>query len=382
MAPPISSQKKKQPTRKKITEAKREPRPISDAESGNSREPDPNPSSPQQTSVNFETVAGHINLLSDSVINLNNSFLTCTHHIESLTHRTQKVEDYLSGFETIFTTFRSLLEQQVATQLRSFEQNISNYLESQSEKIEKKENKECGCVCSCRKEETLYSPTTSSPLIQEPPKLDVTFLLEHLQQSTELQASQKHEEGAKQQAHLLKRHMLAEWTDALNHRRRGYWNYILNRNKRSLYQEWQQQDPSFLPMKFRPKLSDTLDPGVTELRLQGGYENYRRNINELKIYEEKHKKKFQQLDHEIARKIERLAPDDLTAKKALEFWIEETAEQEARSVQLWNKKERFLRRKKHEESQQTPDRSSEPTSYFSGSSDDESHDSTHWEVST
>ena len=54
--------------------------------------------------------------------------------------------------------------------------------------------------------------------------------------------------------------MLADWTDALNQRKRGYWNYIMNRNKRSLYTEWQQEDPSFLPMKFRPKFSNTLDP--------------------------------------------------------------------------------------------------------------------------
>ena len=49
------------------------------------------------------------------------------------------------------------------------------------------------------------------------------------------------------------------------------------------------------------------------------------------------------------------------------------AEQEARSIQLWNKKERFLRRKKHEET--TPS-SAVPTfsetNFFSSSSDEES----------
>ena len=122
-------------------------------------------------------------------------------------------------------------------------------------------------------------------------------------------------------------------------------------------------------MKFRPKLSKTLDPAVLELRLLGGHENYnyKRNVNELKIYEEKHKKKFQQL---VMR----------SHKKSKVFWIEETAEQEARSVQLWNKKERFLRRKKHEESQQTLHLPSEPTSYFSSLSGQESYLWIHWEI--
>ena len=84
----------------------------------------------------------------------------------------------------------------------------------------------------------------------------------------------------------------------------------------------------------RPKRSNTLDPGVLELRLQGGHKNYKRNVNELKIYEDKQNKKFQQLDHEIAQLIQGLASEDLTAKKALGFLIEETAEQKARSVQL------------------------------------------------
>ena len=45
-------------------------------------------------------------------------------------------------------------------------------------------------------------------------------------------------------------------------------------------------------MKVCPKLSDPLDPGVLELRLQGGHKNYRRNVNKLKIYEENARRSF------------------------------------------------------------------------------------------
>ena len=165
--------------------------------------------------------------------------------------------------------------------------------------------------------------------------------------------------------------MLADWTDALNQRKRGYWNYILNKNKRSLYTEWQLEDPSFLPMKFRPKFSSTLDPRVLELRRTGAFDDYKRNVDEMKIYEEKHKKKFQSIDQQMKEKILGLSPNRLATEEAQRLWLKETAEQEARSIQLWDKKERFLRRKKHEESTPTPSTLSE-TSHFSSSSDEES----------
>ena len=89
----------------------------------------------------------------------------------------------------------------------------------------------------------------------------------------------------------------------------------------------------------------------------------------MKIYEEKHKKKFQSIDQQIREKIHGLSSNRLATQEALNLWLKDTAEQEARSVQLWNKKERFLRRKKHEES--TLNTLSE-TSYFPSSSDEES----------
>ena len=167
--------------------------------------------------------------------------------------------------------------------------------------------------------------------------------------------------------------ILADWTDALNQRKRGYWNYILNKNKRSLYSEWQQEDPSFLPMKFRPKFSNTLDPQVLELRRMGAFDDYKRNVEEMKIYEEKHQKKFQSIDQQMKEKILGLSSNRLATQEAQNLWLKDTAEQEARSIQLWNKKERFLRRKKHEE---TIPSSAVPSyseiNYFLSSSDEES----------
>ena len=346
-------------------------------ESGIPREPEPNPLNSQQTSNTLEKFADHVNLLTNAVQSLATNFSKCADHLKSLTNRTEKVEKYLSGFESTFITFQKILEQRTASQLQNLEQRINDNLESYSESLKASLQKPCNCVCRTQKETTPTSPTTlPSPETPNQPSInsqDLKNLLDHLQKSTENEASRKQEEDAKQQAHLIKREILADWTDALNQRKRGYWNYILNKNKRSLYSEWQQEDPSFLPMKFRPKFSNTLDPQVLELRRMGAFDDYKRNVEEMKIYEEKHQKKFQSIDQQMKEKILGLSSNRLATQEAQNLWLKDTAEQEARSIQLWNKKERFLRRKKHEE---TIPSSAVPSyseiNYFLSSSDEES----------
>ena len=73
----------------------------------------------------------------------------------------------------------------------------------------------------------------------------------------------------------------------------------------------------------------------------------------------------------MKEKILGLSPNRLATKEAQRLWLRETAEQEARLIQLWYDKERFLSRKKHEESTVSLSTLSE-TTYFSSSSDDES----------
>ena len=51
----------------------------------------------------------------------------------------------------------------------------------------------------------------------------------------------------------------------------------------------------------------------------------------------------------ITHRINTLTDDELVQSKLPQFWNTETADQEARSVQIWNRKERFLTRKKYEE---------------------------------
>ena len=127
-------------------------------------------------------------------------------------------------------------------------------------------------------------------------------------------------------------------------------------------------------MKFRPKFSNTLDPQVLELRRMGAFDDYKRNVEEMKIYEEKHQKKFKSIDQQMKEKILGLSSNRLATQEAQNLWLKDTAEQEARSIQLWNKKERFLRRKKHEEtipSSAVPSYSA--INYFLSSSDEESY---------
>ena len=96
------------------------------AESGTSGEPVQNPLTSQQISITLDKLAGHVNLLTDAVQNLNYNYIEFANHLVSLTNRTEKVEKYLSGFETTFTTFQKILEQQTASQLQHFEQKMKN----------------------------------------------------------------------------------------------------------------------------------------------------------------------------------------------------------------------------------------------------------------
>ena len=151
----------------------------------------------------------------------------------------------------------------------------------------------------------------------------------------------------------LKRSILADWNDALNRRRRAYWNFIMNRNKGRLYKTWQQNDPQFLPMKFRPKIQETDSPQIQDLRLQEAFDKYKRNIKELKLFEDKHSETFKNVDEEIMAKIDKSTSAtgkyDLLKEELKQMWHSETSDQEHRSIEIWNKKERFLIRKKYEE---------------------------------
>ena len=70
----------------------------------------------------------------------------------------------------------------------------------------------------------------------------------------------------------------------------------------------------------------------------------------------------------MKEKILGLSSNRLATQEAQRLWLkDQAAKQKARSIQLWDKKELFLRCKNHEES--TPSTLSE-TGYFSSSSDE------------
>ena len=127
----------------------------------------------------------------------------------------------------------------------------------------------------------------------------------------------------------------------------------MNRNKGGLYKAWQEEDPQFLPMKFRPKIQKNDNPQITDLRLQEAFEKYKRNTKELKIFEENHEKPFRDVDREITTMIHEITgtteQQGLLTERLNEMWYSETSDQEYRSLEIWNKKERFLIRKKYEE---------------------------------
>ena len=70
-------------------------------------------------------------------------------------------------------------------------------------------------------------------------------------------------------------------------------------------------------MKFCSKFSNTLHPRVLELRRTGAFDDYKQNVDEMRIYEEKHKKKFQSKDQQIKK----TSTDRLITQEAQRVWL-------------------------------------------------------------
>lgn len=160
----------------------------------------------------------------------------------------------------------------------------------------------------------------------------------------------KEKEEVKEKARTLKISVSAEWNEAVNNRKKSYWNFIMNRNKAKLYQRWAEESPEFLPKKFRPKRIKDEDRSATELRIKQARSDYINNISLLKRYEKIHDEKCRTSDERMIEKINSMTNHDLEVRRHLSnLWWEEIASEESRSLSMWNKRERFLNKMKHEE---------------------------------
>ena len=142
-----------------------------------------------------------------------------------------------------------------------------------------------------------------------------------------------------------------DWNHDKNLRRKYYWGHIMNKKKAELYTRWQKETPNFIPRKFRPKKSPGEIPEISKLNVKNAQEMIEYNIQEMRIFTNVHGKRFEDIDKQMFTKIDELNLDQDIKEKIKEIWSEETEESQDKSLQLWQKKENFLSRKRHEELQ-------------------------------
>ena len=141
------------------------------------------------------------------------------------------------------------------------------------------------------------------------------------------------------------------WNDTLNKRKQGYWNFVKNQKKAELYDIWRTDTPNYLPLKYRPKRLENEIPQYTQSRITEAKLKYNNDITIMKAYATNHEQKYKNLDKSMMKIIFDLTHYDDERNKLMEMWENDTRKQEEHSNQLWFKKEKFLKDKKHEDQQ-------------------------------
>lgn len=172
------------------------------------------------------------------------------------------------------------------------------------------------------------------------------------QMFNELQNTMKRQQvhkDAETRAKKLKISISADWNEAMTARKKGYWNSIKSRNKARLYEQWTVNHPNFIPKKFRPKIVKNEDPQRTDGRIREARERYKSDTANLKTYEKIHYDKYTKVDSEMMKKMEELSTLPEVTENLKSMWWNQVAENENKSLEIWNRKERFLNSMKHKE---------------------------------
>ena len=138
------------------------------------------------------------------------------------------------------------------------------------------------------------------------------------------------------------------WNDAMNKRKQSYWHSLQNQCKAALYEQWINESPQFLPLKYRPRVNPSDCQETVEQKVKLAEKQYRDDVNLMRHYEEIHAMRVSSADEHIQHILESVDCEEtrnLTAK----LWNEEVQKNEAISQQLWKKRKAFLVKKKHED---------------------------------
>ena len=160
---------------------------------------------------------------------------------------------------------------------------------------------------------------------------------------------EKKTRSVREQCRKVRRKLGLQWTQSLNDRKKFYRNFVKNYRKSTLYKQWIQESPDFIPLKYKPKRIPGEIPTLTAAKIEEAKRRYKNDVDAMTEYSKIHQARVTKIDSEMKQLISQSCEDEEQATTLQEMWREETLEQEDMAAQLWLKTERFLNKKKHDD---------------------------------
>ena len=135
----------------------------------------------------------------------------------------------------------------------------------------------------------------------------------------------------------------------MNKRKQACWNAIHNSEKADLYEEWINKSPNFIPLKYRPKKHENELPEITTRRISEAKFKYKNDVDNMRTYAQRHLDKLIEMDEKMARIIEHSSTSEEETSLMDKWWANDVQKNFTISLQLWQKRKKFLERKKNEE---------------------------------
>ena len=173
--------------------------------------------------------------------------------------------------------------------------------------------------------------------------------MDRVQELNDVVLHEKRKNMVKENCQKIKQNLSLIWQETLNTRKQACWNSIQNYEKANLYEEWTNKSPNFIPLKYRPKRIENELPEVTRRRISEAKLKYRNDIDNMRTYAQRHIDKTEEMDDRIALLIEKSSEKEEERNMLNDWWSNDVERNSTISLQLWQKRKKFLVFKKNEE---------------------------------
>lgn len=292
----------------------------------------------------------YISLLKDIATNSG----TLAENIGNQNTRISNIEEYLSRFDTLFLLFQKTVIETICGKISDLELQLEKTNKVQTDHLMtliENYSIQTSVENAAENINTTVSQLSSnnSELGMQSQSNIMQSTLESIEEAAKFLKKKELQQENEKEARKIKRKHMTEWNENLQKRKKRFWHSIQNGNKAKLYTQWAEETPDFLPRKFRPKYISNENPEITKVRVKEAHQKYRFNIEEMEIYAKVHDDKVQEIEQKMSLWTNTLDATQQIKHAVQDQWITDTQRDEAKSLDIWSRKESFLSRKRHEE---------------------------------